>query len=646
MQESDFCFHNLEWPVAHARIAGPVAWLRGWVVGKPGHDFVDVRVIHHHRTCLGVLGLPRTDLAAHFQPDRPWLPAEFILGVPVPDGAHVLTLEAMDADGAWHRLREIPLTLTPEGEPPPRVEGRLEESAGLVCTVRDAHHPFHGHLDLPAARTAAIHGRAPVFGWLLDETGPLARVIATTDGLVFNHLAHSCDDPALAARVTHPGASRARLRGAVDIPATLTTPASLRVYAVRPDDSVHLCFAKRIDLMPAATKAAPPAVSVPGMPTRELPVYPSGRPHRLLMVLRSLQPDDSALRALDLVRGFQAEKTWAVRIVSTEDGPLRRDFERCEAESLIVSPDALLTAADETAARQALAHLRRQIWWQHLDAVAVFHPVCGWAATLARAQGIPVLFDCLEDEPMRPDPTASPAVQALLRAGWRDNDGICYGSHAAAHAQGATLHGLPGMIIPLWHTPGLPENVPLSLPRRAMAPLRTADWLRRIAPETFARWEFVQGPAPVHFAERLHALDDRHHAGLIQHRQDWALDDIGVVLGPLFGRGPLRPLLDDAANGIPFAAPDTPTTREIFADCRLPRLQEDNPLAAAFILTTIDRNPALFEREIAHVRGFVRTHHAPAELIPRWRTLLDSVAARRRQACAAPAALPSSPFAA
>lgn len=629
MQESDCCFHNLEWPAAPARIAGPIVWLRGWIVGKPGHDFIDVRVRHAGRTCLGVLGLPRTDLAAHFQPDRPWLPAEFILGVPVNDGEHGLTLEAMDADGAWHRLREIPLIVAPDGEPPPRVEGRLEEQPGLVCTVRDAHHPFHGHLDQPAVETALIHGRAPVFGWLLDENGPLDRVVATTDGLVFNHLAHSLDDPALAARVTHPGAGRARLRGAVDFPADLTTPACLRVYAVRPDHSVHLCFARRISPLPAAANSTRPGVTVPDIPKCELSVYPSGRPHRLLMVLRSLQPDDSALRALDLTRSLQADHSWAVRIVSTEDGPLRQDFAQAEAESLIVSPDRLLAATDASGAEQALAQLRRQIWWRHLDAVAVFSPVCGWAVTLARAEGIPVLFDCLEDEPVRPDPTASPAVQALLRAGWRAADGVCYGSHAASAAQRESMNGLPGMIIPLWHSPNLPEFAGPVTPRRAMAPLRTADWLRRNAPATFTRWEFVQGPAPVDFDERLHALDDGSNPGLVQHRQDWTTDDIGLVLGPLCGRGPLRPLLDAAAMGIPFAAPATPTTREIFSACHLPWLDNANPMAAAFILSAIDRNPALFERETAYAREQVRTHHSPADLMSRWRSLLSTVAAHR-----------------
>ena len=72
MREGPNTFHNVEWPPA-----GPVVWLRGWAVGKPGTSIVDIRArtttgIHH-----GVFGLPRTDLAAHFEPGRVWLPAEY-----------------------------------------------------------------------------------------------------------------------------------------------------------------------------------------------------------------------------------------------------------------------------------------------------------------------------------------------------------------------------------------------------------------------------------------------------------------------------------------------------------------------------------------------------------------------------------------
>lgn len=640
MHESAACFHNLEWPAPGARLAGPVVWLRGWIVGKPGHDFIDVRVRHGGAIHLGVLGLPRVDLAAHFKSSRPWLPAEFILGVPLSDGDTRLALEAMDTHGRWHHLVDIPMTVAPDGLPAPRVEGRIETSADGTWTVRDAHHPFHGHLDQPGATPAIRHGRAPVFGWLLDETRPLAAVLATTDTLIFNHLAHSLTDDALAARFPqHAGARHARLRGAVDFPGTLVQPACLRVYAVSTDGTVHLCFAQRI----AATTPAPPKTcniirynsletAVPGygaVAHRELPPFSSGRPHRLLIVLRTLWPDDATLRALDLARHLVASHSWAARVISTEDGPLRRDFEQSDVESLIVNPEPLFAARDEAAMRTALDALKRQIWWGHLDAVAFFDPICAWVVPTARQLGIPVLFDCGTDEPMDPDPTAIPAVQSLLRAGWREATAICFGSAAAARAQQGHLAGRPAVIIPQWHSLILPEPQEAGSTRIAFAPLRTTDWLSRQHPDVAARWNLRQGPAGLNSLEQLVQQDDQSHASILQRVPDWKLHNVSLCLGPLFGRGPLRPVLDAAATGRSLTAPRTPITEEWFAGTRLPLVAEDNPLALAHALLSFDSAPDLHRRESVAAAGLIRQQHSPQTLLPRWAALLASVAATR-----------------
>jgi hypothetical protein len=625
MRESAVCFHNLEWPPEGARLAGPVVWLRGWIVGRPGHDFIDVRVRHGGGVHLGVLGLPRTDLAAHFQARRPWLPAEFILGVPVADGPASLTLEAADARGGWHALQDIALVVAPDGTPPPRVEGRLEIRPEGSWTVRDAHHPFHGHLDDPGAAPGLRQGRAPVFGWLLDESRPLAAVLATTDTLVFNHLDHSLTDEALAARVDHPGAARARLRGAVDFPCTLDRPACLRVYAVSPDGSAHLCFAQRIQ--PVSPPAQPPSTpaAYPSIPPRLLPALPSGRPRRLLLVVRSLLPDDATLRALDLARHLTASHRWAARLVSAEDGPLARDFAAADVASLVVNPGPLFTARDRTVMEQALHELDRQIGWPHLDAVAVFDPVCGWAITLARRRNIPVLFDCLVDEPCEPDPTAIPAVQALLRESWRSAAALCFGSAAAAQAQHRHLGDRPAGIIGPWHTPGLPSPVPDS--RVAFAPLRTVAWLERYHPAVAARWQFVQGPAGRTDQERLARQDIEHQSGALQRADRWSVAGISLCLGPLFGHGPLRPVIDAAAAGLPVVAPRLALTKEIFRDTRVPLVDQANPLALAHALLAWEALPASFQREAASLAPRFRAQHDPAQLLPQWERLLETVAA-------------------
>lgn len=629
MRQSDACFYNLEWPSEGARLAGPVAWLRGWIVGQPGRDFTDVRVRHKGRIHLGVLGLPRTDLALHFQSSRPWLPAEFILGVPVADGPVALTLETMDARGEWHILQTITLVVASDGAPPPRIEGRIEAWLHGTWTVRDAHHPFHGHLDQPGAMPALKHGRAPVFGWLLDETRPLAVVLATTDTIVFNHLAHSLTDGKLAARVAHPGAGHARLRGEVDFPVTLALPVCLRVYAISPDGSVHLCFAQR--LQPAAPPAPDQCVPVKLTPLspRPLPALPSGRPRRLLFVIRSLWPNDATLRALDLARQLVGSHRWAARLVTTEDGPLRRTFETCEVESLVVNPGPLFAATDATTVAQALAALQRRILWKHLDAIAVFDPVCGWAVTLARQQNIPVLFDCTDVDPVKPDPTASPAVQNLLRESWRSASAVCFASETAARSQQGRCGDRPAGIITQWHTPGLIIPAPAAEHRAVFAPLRTVDWLARYHPAVATRWTFRQGPAGQIDAEQLARQDDAFLGPALHRTTDWSVDGIAILLGPLFARGPLRPVIDAAAAGIPVVPPRLALTEEIFRDTRVRLVDETNPLGLAHALLAWDALPCSFQREADALAPSFRNRHDPARLISQWERLLNTVAATR-----------------
>lgn len=641
MQESARSWHHLEWPSPGARLAGPAVWLRGWVAGKPGHDCIDVRVRHGGRTHLGVLGLPRTDLAAHFQSTRAWLPAEFILGLPVPDGPVTLTLEVMDAHGGWHDLQSISLTVAPDGTQPPRIEGRLEVHAGGTWTVRDAHHPFHGHLDQPGSGPVISHGRTPVFGWLLDETRPLATVLATTDTLVFNHLEHSLTDEALAMKVPqHTGARQARLRGAVDWPATLIEPACLRVYAVSPDGSVTLCFAQRVRrrdsigtagaslLVPTKTPEAG-LHHYPAITHQSLPTLPSGRPRRLLLVIRSLLPNDATLRALDLARHLISSHRWAARIVSAEDGPLRHAFEQAGAESLVVNPSPLFAAGNAGDMERALTDLKRQIWWGHLDAVAVFDPVCGWAITLAHRQKIPVLFDCTTDEPLQPDATAIPAVQTLLRESWRSATAVCFASETAALAQQVPLGPCPAEFIAHWHTPNLSTGTTSDGSRVAFVPLRTADWLARHHPATAARWKFRQGPAGQIDQERLTLQDDAFNSPALQHTDDWSVHGLALCLGPLFGRGPLRPVIDAAAAGIPVVAPRLAHTEEIFRDTRVTLVDESNPLALAHALLAWEALSASVQREAAALAPAFRARHDPAMLLARWERLLASVASRR-----------------
>jgi glycosyltransferase involved in cell wall biosynthesis len=97
----------------------------------------------------------------------------------------------------------------------------------------------------------------------------------------------------------------------------------------------------------------------------------------------------------------------------------------------------------------------------------------------------------------------------------------------------------------------------------------------------------------------------------------------------LFGRGPLRPVIDAIAAGIPAVAPRLATTEELFQDSRVALVDETNPLALAHALLAWDTNPTPFQREATAIAPAFHAKHDPTVLLARWERLLATVAARR-----------------
>lgn len=639
MQETPLCFHNLEWPAPGATVAGPVVWLRGWIVGKPGWTFCDVRVHASTGRHLGLLGLPRTDLAAHFGSPRPWLPAEFVIGVPLPDGPTQLALEAQDLDGNWHQLHTLALTVSPAGERSPRVDGHVVPQPDGSRTERTTHAPLRGSLDLPTATPVLHHGRTAVFGWLLHDSVPLSRVLATTDLLVFNHLEHHLADPTLAAQIAHPAAGSARLRGEVDLPPTLSEPACLRIYAETGDGSAYLAFAQRLTPQAIATPPPTQTAYVP-VPPRTLPTLPSGRPRRALFVLRTLHADDATWRALDLARHLTGTAAWALRIVCAEDGPLRHRFEQAGLAVQCVDPQPFFGARDAAAAQSALAELGRQIWWRHLDAVAVFDPLCSWALALARQAGLPTLFDCSTERPFAPDAAATEPVARVIRHAWRSATHVCVTSPAVAAAQAGALAGTSLEVIPHWHTAELPPpqsgagllaEVPIApQPAQGFATLmRAAIWLDHRHGGRPA-WHFFlsrgQGTAREHLAWRDRTALPPDRLALAPP----AGASAALCLNPAPLDGSIRALLDAAAAGVPVLTVASPAIRDYFTEADAGLIPADQPLALAHALLDLAANPGAAARRAAHAQRRIRHDYAPGPLLARWQSLLASAAATRR----------------
>jgi len=96
MHELDHAFLHFDAP-----IPGPVggAILQGWVVGKPGRHYTDVRIRAGGRLFPGVHGIPREDLAQFFKSSRRYLLAGFSVTMLLPAGRHSAELEALSLEG-------------------------------------------------------------------------------------------------------------------------------------------------------------------------------------------------------------------------------------------------------------------------------------------------------------------------------------------------------------------------------------------------------------------------------------------------------------------------------------------------------------------------------------------------------------------
>jgi hypothetical protein len=587
MQESTTFFHQLEWPAPRERVAGPIVWLRGWVTGKPGSYFTDVRALCAGGVHFGILGFPRTDLAAHFKSPHAWLPAEYIVGVPVADGPSEIALEAMDEYGSWHQLQTLAIQVSSDGTRSPRVEGEVVNHPGGSSSVRVPHLPFHGHLDEPPASPTIRNGRVEIFGWVLHETQTVRAVFATVDGLVFNALEAGLTDELLASKVPqHQAARHARVRGGVDAPPTITSPGCLRVYAELADGSVALCFARRLALEPESfPPPKPPAAVSPAHP-KPLPDLPSMRPRRLLLVARTLQADESTLRALDVAQYLIASGRWAARIVVSEDGPLHESFEASGCSVQIVNPQTYFAASTPTAAETALLALGRQIWWSHLNAAAIFDKASTWAGKLASLNRVPVFEDPANELTwFSPAPLFSPDIRGDFIAPIRG---------LSAQGSGVILHTADHLV--RHHRTSLGDR------KIILTDLRTT-------------------PEEQLFKASLAKLASNVVSAASQPA------GVAAVICPAFTGHPHRALLSALASGVPLITTLSPLLATAFGANEINLIPPGNPLALTHAMIDTLANPTASKRCSAAAAQIVLDRYSPVRQLARWREMLETAIA-------------------
>lgn len=296
MSESSFSHSHLESPAPGASLPQGRHALRGWVWPKAGGVFCEVRARIGSRIFAGVHGLPRPDLAAHFNTGRPVALAEFYVNVWLEPGPVEIVLEVLEIDGRWRAFQTVTYNVA-HAQPPvdfavPGGQLRWIDHGHGLCrllhaaanhpeqslatlahrlagelpaprVLRDAPAPLLGFVDEPASVCCCRFGRIPAFGHLFHPQLRTRRILATVDLQSWQPLDIHRPSPGPAAHYAqHANARACGFIGLVDVPAQLPNPVSLRLYAELEDGSLHLGPVVRTrlhtqeDEKPAATNRA------------------------------------------------------------------------------------------------------------------------------------------------------------------------------------------------------------------------------------------------------------------------------------------------------------------------------------------------------------------------------------------------------
>ena len=284
MPETAFSFSHVETPAPGASLPQGRHTLRGWVWPKPGGHFVDVRARAGGRIFAGVHGLPRPDLAAHFQTGRPVALAEFYVVVDLDPGTIEVGLEVLEIEGRWRAFQTITYQVEPANPPAHfdlpqgalrwidyghglkllleaaarRPEKSLAALAAALAAelpyprmLRDVPAPLLGFVDQPASFCCNHFGRVPAFGYLFHPQLRTTRILATADLQSWQPLAIHQPSPGPAAHYAqYPAAQACAFAGLVDVPAQLPNPVSMRIYVELEDGSLQLGPVARARLHP------------------------------------------------------------------------------------------------------------------------------------------------------------------------------------------------------------------------------------------------------------------------------------------------------------------------------------------------------------------------------------------------------------
>jgi hypothetical protein len=261
---------------------------------------------------------------------------------------------------------------------------------------------------------------------------------------------------------------------------------------------------------------------------------------------------------------------------------LHADFETAECPAQIVDPQAFFAAKRSDKADVARQKLGREIWWKHLDGMAVFDPGSTWAAPLARQHHLPVFHD----------PSEFIAWSSPSPIFTSDNHGAFVAPirGLAAHGAGIILHAVSQL-----------ARQPV-VPRIVLTDVRGT-------------------PEEILFFESRCAASEK--SPVSSRNGTAAIDTAAAVICPPFRGYPHRALLSALAVGVPVIATPSPLLATEFGPNEISILPPGNPLALANAIIDLRANPTARDRRAAAAVRIAHAKFSPTRQLPRWRAMME-----------------------
>ena len=154
---------------------------------------------------------------------------------------------------------------------------------------------------------------------------------------------------------------------------------------------------------------------------------------RVLFVTHNLRFEGASLIACDLARWFARQPGVSVRVVSMEDGPVRKEYADAGLRLEIVDPAPFYRAKAPELFDDAIAAFARDCDWQDADLIVGNTLASFWSVHVAGALGKSSVLYIHESNPIKTffAPSLSPFVQPRVEEAVRKANRVVFTAHAS-----------------------------------------------------------------------------------------------------------------------------------------------------------------------------------------------------------------------